>query len=338
MKRFLSTLSILTLFITSSPNAEASILKPKKDIKVKNLAELRSAIKSSSAGDNIILANGTWKDAEIKFYGKGTKENPIVLKAETPGKVFIEGVSNLKLAGSYLEVRDLYFKNGYTPSNSVIQFKINNDSIANNCKVTQCVIEEFTQPDRDVSDHWVEFWGRHNELSNNYITGKSNFGPTVRVFLDGNEHVNNYHQIINNHFGPRPRKGGPHGETIQIGDSETSMTPSYTNVENNLFDRCNGEVEIISSKSNFNEFKKNVFFESEGSLVLRHGNYAKIDGNVFIGNDASDQMGGIRIINTGHWITNNYFYKIKGNAFRSAIAIMNGIPKSSLNRYMGCSC
>ena len=100
MKRFLSTLSILTLFITSSPNAEASILKPKKDIKVKNLAELRSAIKSSSAGDNIILANGTWKDAEIKFYGKGTKENPIVLKAETPGKVFIEGVSNLKLAGS----------------------------------------------------------------------------------------------------------------------------------------------------------------------------------------------------------------------------------------------
>ena len=310
MKRFLSTLSILTLFITSSPNAEASILKPKKDIKVKNLAELRSAIKSSSAGDNIILANGTWKDAEIKFYGKGTKENPIVLKAETPGKVFIEGVSNLKLAGSYLEVRDLYFKNGYTPSNSVIQFKINNDSIANNCKVTQCVIEEFTQPDRDVSDHWVEFWGRHNELSNNYITGKSNFGPTVRVFLDGNEHVNNYHQIVNNHFGPRPRKGGPHGETIQIGDSETSMTPSYTNVENNLFDRCNGEVEIISSKSNFNEFKKNVFFESEGSLVLRHGNYAKIDGNVFIGNDTSDQMGGIRIINTGHWITNNYFYKI----------------------------
>ena len=170
-------------------------------------------------------------------------------------------------------------------------------------------------------------------MSNCYITGKSNFGPTVRVFLDGNEHINNYHQIVNNHFGPRPRKGGPHGETIQIGDSETSMTPSYTNVYNNLFDRCNGEVEIISSKSNFNQFKNNVFFESEGSLVLRHGNYAMIDSNVFIGNDNSDQMGGIRVINTGHWITNNYFYKIKGEAFRSAIAIMNGIPKSSLNRY-----
>tara|TARA_R110000868_G_scaffold220257_4_gene471456 strand:- start:31872 stop:34118 length:2247 start_codon:yes stop_codon:yes gene_type:complete len=303
------------------------------NIKATNIDELNTAIKNSHAGDNIILANGIWKDVEIKFYGKGTKEHPIVLKAETAGKVTIEGASNLKLGGSFLEVRDLYFKNGHTPSKTVIQFKINNDSIANNCKITQCVIDGFTQPDRDVSDHWVEFWGRNNELSNCYITGKSNFGPTIRVFLNGNEHINNYHQIINNHFGPRPRKGGPHGETIQIGDSGTSMTPSYTNISHNLFDRCNGEVEVISSKSNFNEFRNNVFFESEGSLVLRHGNYATIDGNVFIGNDNSKFIGGIRIINTGHWITNNYFYKLKGESFRSPIAIMNGIPKSPLNRY-----
>ena len=333
MKKIVSLVSMFLILLSCPQKAIASSSTPPTNTRVTNLKELKAAIKNSVAGDHIILANGTWKDAEIKFFGKGTKQKPIVLRAETPGKVFIEGVSNLKLSGSYLEVRDLYFKNGYTPSNSLIQFKINNDSIANNCKVTQCVIEEFTQPDRDVSDHWVEFWGRNNELSNCYITGKSNFGPTVRVFLDGNEHINNYHQIINNHFGPRPRKGGPHGETIQIGDSETSMTPSYTNVYNNLFDRCNGEVEIISSKSNFNQFRNNIFFESEGSLVLRHGNYAMIDSNLFIGTDNSNQMGGIRVINTGHWITNNYFYKIKGESFRSAIAIMNGIPKSSLNRY-----
>ena len=333
MKKILSIAFILIILISSNQQVLASSGTPPTTTKVTNMKELKNAIKNSVAGDNIILANGIWKNAEIKFFGKGTKEKPITLQAETAGKVFIEGVSNLQLAGSFLEVKDLYFRNGYTPSKSLIQFKISTDSIANNCKVTQCVIEEFTQPDRDVSDHWVEFWGRNNELSNCYITGKSNFGPTVRVFLDGNEHVNNYHQIVNNHFGPRPRKGGPHGETIQIGDSETSMTPSYTNVYNNLFDRCNGEVEIISSKSNFNQFRNNVFFESEGSLVLRHGNYAMIDSNVFIGNDNSDQIGGIRVINTGHWITNNYFYKIKGEAFRSAIAIMNGIPKSSLNRY-----
>ncbi|MGB5244479.1 MAG: chondroitinase-B domain-containing protein [Lutimonas sp.] len=302
-------------------------------VKVSDLNQLNEAIKNSMPGDDIVLTNGIWKDVQIEFYGKGTKEKPIVLRAETNGEVTIEGKSNLKLGGEFLEVKGLYFKNGYTPSNSVIQFKINNDSIANHCRVTNCVIEEFTQPDRDVSDHWIELWGRNNRLDHCYLAGKSNFGPTIRVFLKGNEHIFNHHQITNNYFGPRPRKGGPHGETIQIGASDTSMTPSYVIVSNNLFDRCNGEVEVISSKSNFNEFSHNVFYQSEGSLVLRHGNYAKIDGNIFIGNDNSKFIGGIRVINTGHWITNNYFYKLKGEAFRSPLAIMNGIPKSPLNRY-----
>ncbi|WP_339721926.1 chondroitinase-B domain-containing protein [uncultured Paraglaciecola sp.] len=304
-----------------------------KNILVSNEAQLNAAIKNANAGDNIVFKNGTYQDIEIEFYGEGTAENPIVLRAETAGKVFIEGQSNLKIGGQYLFVEGLHFRNGYTPSKAVIRFKIDDEKIAFHSKVTNSVIEEFTQLDRDVSDHWVEFWGQHNELSNNYIAGKSNFGPTVMVQLKGNQHVNNHHQIVNNHFGPRPRKGGPHGETMQIGDSSTSMTPSYTNIENNFFDRCNGEVEIISSKSNFNVFKHNIFFESEGSLVLRHGNYATIDGNVFIGDGESEFFGGIRVINTGHWITNNYFYKLKGEKFRAPIAVMNGIPKSPLNRY-----
>ncbi|WP_157207413.1 chondroitinase-B domain-containing protein [Mariniflexile maritimum] len=327
MKRTVLISSLLILFITCKLAAQTN------SIKVTNINELNDAIKNCKAGNVIVMANGVWNNVEIAFYGNGTKENPITLTAEEKGKVTIEGTSNLKIGGNYLEVSGLYFKNGHTPSENVIQFKIDNTKVANHCKVIQCVIEEFTQPNRDVSDHWVEFWGRHNALSNNYITGKSNFGPTVMVRLEGNENIYTYHQITNNHFGPRPRKGGPHGETIQIGNSETSMTPAHVNVSNNFFDRCNGEVEIISSKSNFNSFTNNVFFESEGSLVLRHGNYAKIDGNVFIGNDASKFMGGIRVINTGHWITNNYFYKINGEAFRSALAVMNGIPKAPQNRY-----
>lgn len=327
MKRIVCIASLLILLISCQKGQQLN------NIKVTDITELNNAIKNSKAGDNIVLANGVWKDVEIKFFGKGTKEKPITLSAEEKGKVTIEGVSNLKIGGTFLEVSGLYFKNGYTPSKNVIQFKINNDSIANNCKVTNCVIEEFTQPDREVSDHWVEFWGRHNELSNCYLSGKSNFGPTIMVRLEGNENIYTYHQIANNHFGPRPRKGGPHGETIQIGSSGTSMTPAHVYVGNNFFERCNGEVEVISNKSNFNVYEHNVFFESEGSLVLRHGNYCKIDGNVFIGNDNSKFIGGIRVINSGHWITNNYFYKLKGEEFRSPLAVMNGIPKSPLNRY-----
>ena len=304
---------------------------------VSNPEELDEAIKKAQPGDNIVLANGVWKDVEIKFRGKGTKENPITLKAETEGKVSIEGESYLKFGGEYLVVEGLYFKNGFSPSNSVIDFKISHkdtlDEIAFNCKVINCVIEDFNKPKRDNSDLWVQFWGRHNELSNCYIAGKTNRGPTVRVSIEGIESINNYHQIINNHFGPRPVKGGPSGETIQLGNSYTSMSPSYTMVANNLFEECNGEVEVISSKTNFNEFRNNVFYKSEGSLVTRHGNYCTIDGNYFIGDGKNENIGGIRIINTGHWVTNNYFYNLKGKSFRSPLAVMNGIPKSPLNRY-----
>jgi len=327
MKTFISISFCLILFF----GCEIPISS--NSISVNDIVELKEAIINSKAGDDIVMANGIWKDVQIEFSGQGTEDKPIVLRAETPGKVTIEGVSNLKIGGQYLIVKDLHFKNGHTPTKNVIQFKIDDENIAMHSKVTNCVIEEFTQPNREDTDQWVEFWGRHNELSNCYIAGKSNFGPTVMVRLTGNEHIKNYHKITNNHFGPRPRKGGPHGETLQVGDSYTSMTPSHTIVSNNLFDRCNGEVEIISSKSNFNEFTNNVFFESEGSLVLRHGNYAKIDGNVFIGNDNSEFIGGIRVVNTGHWITNNYFYKLKGKVFRSPLAVMNGIPRSPLNRY-----
>jgi hypothetical protein len=67
--------------------------------------------------------------------------------------------------------------------------------------------------------------------------------------------------------------------------------------------------------------------------VTRHGNYCTIDGNYFNGDDISENIGRIRLINTGHWVTNNYFYNLKGQNFRSPLAVMNGIPKSPLNRY-----
>lgn len=319
---------ILLAFILFSCTTQEKV----NTVKVQNNNELKKAIKLAQAGNEIILANGTWNNVEIEFENSGTEEKPILIRGETPGEVFIEGQSYLKFGADHIIVRDLHFRNGYTPNNAVIEFRLNG-RVANNCTVTKCVIENFNQPQRDQQDHWVEFWGRNNELSYCNLIGKSNSGPTVRVQIKGNESIKNHHRIVNNHFGPRPRKGGPQGETLQIGDSGTSMSPSNTLVANNLFDRCNGEVEVISSKTNYNVFRNNIFYKCEGSLVMRHGNYCMIDGNVFIGDENSSNIGGVRIVNTGHWVVNNYFYNLKGDNFRAPLAIMNGIPKSPLNRY-----
>ncbi len=316
---------LLLLSCGHNPNTERTL--------VKDIVELNNAISQARPGTEIVLADGVWKDVQIKFFGQGTKKDPITLRAENPGKVFIEGQSFLHLGGENLIVSGLYFRNGYTPAKGVIRYKIGADSVAFNCRVTSCVIDGFTRPNRWENDRWIEFYGKHNQLDHCYIAGKANDGTTLMVYHNGNEHTNNHHQIVYNYFGPRPRKGGPRAETIRTGGSETSMTPGQVNVSNNFFEACNGEVEIISDKTNYNTFKNNIFYKCEGSLVLRHSNYATVDANIFIGGNESDFYGGIRVVNTGHWITNNYFYKIKGAEFRSPLAIMNGIPKSSLNRY-----
>lgn len=300
---------------------------------VHNNEELHQAISTAKPGDDIVMANGIWEDVQIKVTVSGTKEKPITIRAETPSQVFIQGQSNLELGGEYIVVKDLYFSNGYSPSRAVIQFAVN-DTVANHCTVTNCAIIDYNKMQRNFQDVWVRLHGRHNQLDHCYFAGKSNRGPTIRVGLEGNQNINNHHKIIYNHFGPRPPKGGPSAETIQIGNSYTSMCPSYTLVAHNLFEECNGEVEVISSKTNHNEFRNNVFYKSEGSLVTRHGNYCIVDGNFFIGDENTNNVGGVRLIGTGHTVTNNYFYNLHGQAFRSPLAVMNGIPKSPINRYI----
>ncbi|WP_289042175.1 chondroitinase-B domain-containing protein [uncultured Zobellia sp.] len=328
MKTNLLIISAALLFLSFSqpPKQEGAY--------VKDIVELHKAIGNAGPGDEIIMANGDWNNIQIRFVGYGKENAPITLRAETAGKVVIGGKSDLKLGGDYLVVSGLNFVNGSSPSDAVIEFAISEDTVANHSRVTNSVILDFNKSQKNQTDLWVLFKGRHNELDHCYIAGKSNRGPTVRIDLAGNNSIKNYHKIHHNYFGPRPPKGGPSAETIQLGNSFTSMAPSYTLVENNFFDKCNGEVEIISSKSNFNEFRNNVFYKSEGSLVTRHGNYCIVDGNYFIGDADSEQIGGVRLIGTGHWVTNNYFYNLKGKTFRSPLAVMNGIPKSPLNRYI----
>lgn len=148
---------------------------------VKDMQELNIAINKVKPGYEIILANGIWKDVCIKFYGKGTAKQPIILRAENSGKVFIEGKSYLHLGGNFLNIEGLYFRNGFSPKNSVISYQISEDSTAFNSKIKNCVIDGFTKPSRLTNDHWIDFFGKHNTLERCYISGKSNDGETVRV-------------------------------------------------------------------------------------------------------------------------------------------------------------
>ncbi|MBU2884283.1 polysaccharide lyase 6 family protein [Gilvimarinus agarilyticus] len=303
-----------------------------EDYLVMDKEQYTSAVKNLKPGDTIVLANGVWHDFEIVFEGVGTKDKPITLTAQTKGQVVISGKSNLRLAGEHLLVSGLVFKDGYSPTTSVISFRKNIDEIANNSRVTEIVIDRFNKAYRGEADYWVALYGKFNRFDHSHLEGKGTKGVTLAVRLDTEASRENHHRVDHNYFGPRPVLGANGGESLRIGTSHYSRSRSETTVDHNYFYRTDGEHEIISNKSGGNRYQNNVFFESKGTLTLRHGHDNLVENNVFIGNDIM-HTGGIRVINERQVVRGNYLENLKGERFRGALVVMNGVPNSPLNRY-----
>ena len=295
--------------------------------------ELSSAIASSGPGDTIIMANGTWTDVVISFYAQGVEGDSITLRAETPGQVILNGNSRLKIGGSYLKVDGLWFDQGALRSGHLIEFRRSSSRLTTHSRLTNCTITNYNPSSYLTEYKWVSIYGAHNRVDHCHFAGKSHDGATLVVWLrDPPNDSPVWHRIDNNHFGHRPELGKNGGETIRIGTSSRSMQDAYVTVEHNLFEECDGEIEIISNKSGNNVFRHNTFLRSSGTLTLRHGNEASVYGNYFLGGGKSGS-GGVRIIGERHKVYNNYFQDLRGTGYRSALAVVNGVPNSPLNRY-----
>ncbi len=303
---------------------------------ITSVEDFNTALKNVRPGDSLILAKGIWKDAELLFEANGTKDEPITLTVEKKGETTLEGGSYLRIAGKHLIVSGLVFKNGFTPTSEVISFKKDKNNFASNCRLTECVIDNYSNPERREQDYWVGIYGKNNRIDHNHFEGKSNLGVTMAVRLNSTMFIENHHQIDHNYFGPRQTLGSNGGETLRIGTSHHSLSNSNTIVEHNYFDRCSGELEIISNKSCQNTFRNNVFYECRGTLTMRHGNETNVNNNIFIGNGVPS-TGGIRVINGKQVVENNYAIGLTGYRFGGALVVMNGVPNSPLNRYFQVS-
>jgi poly(beta-D-mannuronate) lyase len=299
---------------------------------VSSQEEYEKAVGGLSAGDTLVLADGEWENFEVLFTGQGTKDKPITLTGETPGKVFLTGQSNLRIAGEWIEVSNLVFKDGFTPTREVISFRKDKTELANNSRIHNVVIDDYNPSERTSGDFWVMMYGKNNRFDHNTLVNKRNRGVTMAVRMDTEESRKNNHRIDHNYFGPRPILGSNGGETLRIGTSHFSRSESLTLVENNYFDRCDGEVEIVSSKSGGNVFRNNTFSKSRGTLTLRHGNDSLIERNVFLG-EGVDHTGGFRVINARQTVRDNYMEGLTGSRFGGALVVMNGVPNGPINRY-----
>ncbi|MEQ8312131.1 MAG: polysaccharide lyase 6 family protein [Sphingopyxis sp.] len=303
-----------------------------RDVLVRDPAQFKAAVKAAQPGDTILLADGEWRDFQAVFTGAGVAGKPITLAAQTKGQVVLTGQSNLRLAGRHLVVSGLVFRGGHSPTGEVISFRRDSKQVAVDSRLTEVVIDAFSKPDRRAEDIWVALYGTGNRVDHSHFEGKTNAGVTLAVIRPKGQPDANNHRIDHNYFGPRPPLGSNGGETIRIGTSEESLTDSRTVVERNIFDRCSGEVEIVSVKAGGNILRDNLVLRSQGAFVLRHGNGNLVERNIFFGNSIPD-TGGVRVINRDQIVRDNYFEGLAGSSFKSAITVMNGVPNSVINRY-----
>lgn len=283
------------------------------------------------AGDIVYLEDGVYKDFQVVFKGNGSEKYPITLKARNVGKVILTGALSVRISGDYLTIDGFVMKDGMAAKTDIIEFRTSSTEFANYCRLTNSVIDNCNNPDpkfrtsTKFSERWIMLYGKNNRIDHCYFTNKINGGVLMMVNIKDEASQDNNHKIDCNFFSHRPYfTPENNAEIIRLGDSYTSQLSCKSIIENNYFLACDGEVEIISIKSCDNILRKNVFYESQGALVCRHGHRNTIEGNVFIGN-GKQNTAGVRIINQGHRVFNNLFQDLVGTRSYSALCVMAGV-------------
>lgn len=314
------------------------------------------------AGDEVIMADGTYADAGRTLNAAGTLGNPVIVRAANPGMVFFSGDDfQLSLKGSYMEISGLSFDGdtavGGARSSGIIRFFPESSDII----LRDCLFRNFDDGVDPVNGAvWIQMNGYRHTVEYCSFIAKDSEDPIINIIPPEDEDfeparpsrdIPRRHLIRYCYFGERTNIGDNGYEAIRIGESQYQMYDMSNIVEHCVFYRSiygdenisNHEPEVISSKSRNNIYRFNTFRENKGGLVLRHGDDNVIDGNFFFGIPEPavpvtpptgeieiEKMGaGVRIIGLRHIVRNNYFEDIHGTGLRAPICLMKGTGEFS---------
>ncbi|NKF51936.1 alginate lyase [Shewanella sp. WXL01] len=307
-------------------------------IPVVDSAALKSKLTSLADGEELILEPGKYPDLGVLKI----KANNVVIKAKEPGKSWFTGLVQLVLEGDNITLDGVVFSEG-GPAERMggIRFKGNNNTLQNSTFYffnDKYKYEPDARRDEYPKYLWIAMWGKNNKILNNTFQGKHKRGTLLGIQKEKGDETADNHVIKGNLFYDHKhnqyeeffysdaiRYNSNSWEVIRVGDSKSSIYPSKTLIEDNLFYECDGETELVSLKSGGNNIRGNTIMNSASMISLRHGTYNTVENNIILGN-SKYRSGGIRLYDEGHVIRNNYIERVMGTGnVRGGIAINTGI-------------
>ncbi len=254
---------------------------------------LATALATAHPGDHVSVTPGVYTSGLIRVGNSGTATAPITISASGP--VTFTGAGGLDLSGaSHVIVQGFTFSDGGG-------LVVPGDAKAN--RVTRNTFQGNT----GGADLTVK--ADDTEVDHNTFQNRTAQGNYIQVVGPGASDMAQRVHIHQNYFYNHQYKGANGGESIRFGLSGRQHAVANGLIENNLFDKADGDSEAISIKSSNNIVRYNTIINSRGTLSLRHGWNTRVEGNILIGGST-----GIRFFGNNHVIVNNLVEDTSGPA------------------------
>jgi poly(beta-D-mannuronate) lyase len=265
---------------------------------VTSISALQSALNSAVPGDVIQLADGSYSTSStISITKAGTASAPIVVQAQHVGAATITGSGGFSIASTASYVTLSGFR---LTGASGLQIPVG----ATHARITRNTFQMAGSV-----QYWLQVAGDDAQIDHNTFQHKSTVGNFVEVVGPGSSGMAQNTWIHHNYFLDQSFTGSNGGESIRVGLSGRQHSVAHAIVEYNLFEQCNGDLEVVSVKSTSDIIRYNTLRNSKGTITLRHGWGSLVEGNYLLGNST-----GIRMFGNNHTVINNVIQNSTGQA------------------------
>jgi len=295
-----------------APTLRARTNTTGRTINVGSIAALQTAINGAAAGDEIVVADGTYLNNTINLSTSG-----IVVRAATPGGVFLNGTNAITVSGDRVEFSGFQFTSGSIPG--FVITVTGSDNLLTQLNFNGYSAQKYINIQAPSQRNQIAYSNFENKPQNAPI------GNLIHIEADAN--VPGYHRIHHCSFQNMPGAGGDFGnEPIRLSNGIDSAFAGRTVVEYCYWNNTGpGDSECISVKCRENVIRYCTFVSNQNAmLVFRNGNDNVAYGNFFIG------AGGIRVKEANNiYCYNNYFER--SGVGGSAAAVQYDYVSGNLN-------